>query len=287
MQDLNNKVAVVTGGASGIGRAMAERFAAAGMKIVLADIESAALEATAKEMRAAGVDIHTQLTDVSDGAAVDALAASTLDHFGAVHIVCNNAGVATAGPVWAMTEADWKFTIGVNLWGVIHGVRAFAPTMLEQDEGHFVNTASMAGLVCAPGMGVYNVTKHGVVALTETLFEDLRGQGSNVGTSVLCPAFVNTKIWDSQRNRPDALKNDAGKGDSETYENTKSTLKTVIEHAMPAAKVADAVHDAVLANRLYILTHSSSQESVAKRMGHIVSGENPTQGAPDLQSLLN
>jgi len=287
MQDLNNKVAVVTGGASGIGRAMAERFAAAGMKIVLADIESAVLEATAKEMRAAGADIHTQLTDVSDGSAVDALAANTLDHFGAVHIVCNNAGVATAGPVWTMTEADWQFTIGVNLWGVIHGVRAFAPTMIEQDEGHFVNTASMAGLVSMPGMGAYNVTKQGVVALTETLFEDLRSQGSNVGASVLCPAFVNTKIWDSQRNRPDALKNEAGKGDSETYESSKSTLKEVIEHAMPAAKVADAVHDAVLANQLYILTHSSSQESVRKRMGHIVAGENPTQGSPDLQSLLN
>ena len=284
---LEGQVAVVTGGASGIGRAMAERFAAAGMKIVLADIEASVLDSTAKEMRDAGADVLTQQTDVSDGAAVDSLAANTLDHFGAVHIVCNNAGVATAGPVWTMTQADWEFTIGVNLWGVIHGIRAFTPALLEQNEGHFVNTASMAGLVSMPNMGAYNVTKQGVVAITETLFEDLRAAGSDVGASVLCPAFVNTKIWDSQRNRPEALQNDPGSSSSGTYETSKNTLKAVIEHAMPPSQVADAVHDAVIAQQLYILTHAASGEALTKRAGHIAAGENPPVRQSDIESLLN
>lgn len=285
MQDLTNKIAVVTGGASGIGRAMADRFAADGMKLVLADIESGALEAAAKEIRETGASVLTSLTDVSDGAAVDALAAATLDHYGAAHVVCNNAGVATAGPIWTMTQADWDFTIGANLWGVIHGVRAFAPTLLEQNDGHFVNTASMAGLVSMPNMGAYNVTKQGVVAYTETLFEDLRAAESNVGASVLCPAFVRTKIWDSQRNRPDSLKNAKGAEDASNSEAGKNVLRAVIENAMPAEQIANAVHDAILAQKLYILTHEGSRAAVAKRLGHIVAGENPTVSTQSLESL--
>lgn len=164
-------------------------------------------------------------------------------------------------------------------------MRAFAPTLLQQNDGHFVNTASMAGLVSIANMGAYNVTKQGVVAYTETLFEDLRAAGSNVGASVLCPAFVRTKIWDSQRNRPDSLKNAKGSEDTSAGEAGKSVLRTVIENAMAPTKVADAVHAAVVAQKLYILTHAASRDTVAKRMGHIVAGENPTPSKANLESL--
>ena len=282
MQDLNGKVAVVTGGASGIGRAMADRFAQAGMKIVLADIETGPLEAAAKEIRETGTEVVEARTDVTDLAQVEALLATTLDAFGAAHVVCNNAGVATAGPIWEASVADWEFTLGANLWGVIYGVKTFTPVMLEQNEGHIVNTASMAGLVSGANMGAYNVSKHAVVALTETLFQDLRNAGSDVGTSVLCPAFVQSKIWDSGRNRPEALREGDDAPTSED-EDRASMLRAVIENAMPAPQVADAVHDAILENKLYILTHESSFGPVEARMRSILDGTNPAPplGTPE------
>jgi NAD(P)-dependent dehydrogenase (short-subunit alcohol dehydrogenase family) len=283
MQELNGKVAVVTGGASGIGRAMADRFAQAGMKLVLADIEVEPLAATAKEIRETGAEVVESVTDVTDLTAVEALLATTLDAFGAAHVVCNNAGVATAGPIWEASIADWEFTLGVNLWGVIHGVKTFAPVLLEQNEGHFVNTASMAGLVSGPGMGVYNVSKFGVVALTETLFGDLRNAGSDVGASVLCPAFVQSRIWDSGRNRPESLRD----ADKETLEQSErgQVLRAIIENAMPAPRVADAVHDAILAKQLYIVTHESTRGPVEQRTRNILDGTNPDAPLGDPERL--
>ena len=285
MQDLNGKVAVVTGGASGIGRAMADRFAAAGMKLVLADIERAPLEAAAKEIREGGTEVVASLTDVTDESAIEALLETTLDAYGTAHVVCNNAGVAAGGPVWEMTTSDWEFTLGANLWGVIYGVKVFAPTLLEQNEGHFVNTASMAGLVSGGNMAAYNVSKFGVVALSETLFQDLRAAESQVGVSVLCPAFVQTKIWDSERNRPEALRKERTEEEAQARAEGREVLRKVIENAMPAPKVADAVHDAILANQLYILTHESSYPAIEARMRNILDGTNPAPPLGDLESL--
>ena len=210
MKEFQGKVAVITGGASGLGRAMAERFAREGMKIVLADVDPAALAKTEAEMKAGGAAVVSARTDVSKGEDVELLARKAIDAFGAVHVVVNNAGVSPLGAVWDSTVADWQWALGVNLWGVIHGVRVFAPILLAQDaEGHIVNTASVAGLISPPGSGVYNVTKHAVVALTETLHHDLARRGAKVKCSVLCPAYVSTGIADSERSRPAALKNEA------------------------------------------------------------------------------
>ena len=200
MQNLEGKVAVVTGGASGIGRAMAERFAEAGMKLALVDIEAVALEQTAAELAADGTQVLPQLVDVAEAEQMDALAEAVLGHFGAVHVVCNNAGVVSGGPMWELTTADWEFAMRPNLWGVIHGVRVFVKHLIAQNEGHVVNTASLAGLISVPGTGPYNVTKHAVVTLSETLYGELAALGSKAGVSVLCPGFVNTRLWESDRN---------------------------------------------------------------------------------------
>src|SRR5438270_2220448 len=180
MQDLKGKVAVVTGAASGIGNAMATRFAEEGMRVVLADIEEGPLADAEKRLGDGGATVLGVPTDVSKGDQVDALAARTFDAFGTAHVVCNNAGVATGGPMWTLTESDWAWVLGVNLWGAIHGVRAFVPRLVEQGEGHVVNTASMAGLTSAPMMGPYNVSKHGVVTISETLAAELALHGSPV-----------------------------------------------------------------------------------------------------------
>ena len=284
MQHLEGRVAVVTGAASGIGLALARRLARAGMKLALADIDGDALEAAARPLRAAGSEVATRVTDVSDASAVEALRDLTLDTFGGVHVVCNNAGVGGgAGPLWTLTQKDWDYTLGPNLHGVIHGIRLFAPILVGQDEGHIVNTASMAGLVALGNMGPYNVTKYGVVALSETLFEDLRNANSDVGVSVLCPAFVRTRIWDSARNRPAALRNapDEGEVDVERIR----MLRTVIEGGLDPSVVADAVHDAILEKKLYILTHAATARYVEKRMRHIIEGTNPTPPGENLGSL--
>ena len=208
MKDLEGKVAVVTGGASGIGLAMARRFGAAGMKLALADVEKSALDRAASDLAREGFEVLCVATDVSDADSMDALGELVLGHFGSVHLLCNNAGVGGGGgSMWELTKSDWQFTIGVNLWGVIHGVRVFVPHMVEENEGHVVNTASMAGLVSVPGMAPYNVTKHAVVTLSETLHGDLAAVSAKVGVSVLCPGFVKTQIYDSNRNRPADLQN--------------------------------------------------------------------------------
>jgi NAD(P)-dependent dehydrogenase (short-subunit alcohol dehydrogenase family) len=199
---LDGRIAVVTGAASGIGRALTARFLDAGMRVVMADVEAGALERAAKELGGAP-DLLTVPTDVTRAGAVEQLAERALDAFGAVHVVCNNAGVFTGGLVWEAPEEDWAWVLGVNLWGVIHGIRTFVPILMQQDEGHVVNTASMAGVTATPLSGVYNVSKHAVVALSETLYLDLQGKGAKVGVSCVCPEAVNTGIARSERNRPE------------------------------------------------------------------------------------
>src|SRR4051794_29088134 len=178
------------------------------MRVVLADVEAGALAAAEKELRDSGAEVLAVRTDVSNGDEVDALAQAAVDAFGAVHVVCNNAGVGGGGLMQTLTTADWEWVLGVNLWGVIHGIRAFLPILLEQEEAHVVNTASMAGLVSGPFMGPYNASKFAVVAISETLFKEMSMQGLKVGVSVLCPGWVNTNIGDSERNRPASLRPD-------------------------------------------------------------------------------
>ncbi len=275
MQDLAGKVAVVTGGASGIGHALATRFAKEGMKLVLVDVESGPLAEAAKAFEASGTEVLPQQLDVSDADKMDALAENTLERFGAVHVVCNNAGVGSGGPMWELTTEDWEFALRPNLWGVIHGVRVFTKHMIAQDEGHIVNTASMAGLVSVPGMGPYNVTKHGVVTLSETLHHELAGLGSKVGVSVLCPGHVNTRIWESERNRPDELSATGPNASSEERLETREMFKSLVLASMPAERVAGRVHDAILDGTFYIHTHENVYAAVEKRMQAILDGKRP------------
>lgn len=270
---------MVTGGASGIGFAMAERFAREGAKLVLADIEATPLEEAAQKL-AAATEVLVVQTDVADAAQMDALAAKSLDRFGAIHIVCNNAGVAGGGVMWELSTEDWEFVLRVNLWGVIHGIRVFARHLVEQNEGHIVNTASMAGLISVPGMGPYNVSKHAVVTLSETLYGELQAAGSEVGVSVLCPGFVNTRIFESDRNRPDVLRNPGGELGAEEREERRKVATQFFASAMSPNAVAEKVLAAVTEKRFYILTHGGAEESVRRRMDRIIEGENPKPPEP-------
>jgi NAD(P)-dependent dehydrogenase (short-subunit alcohol dehydrogenase family) len=272
MKELQGKVAVITGGASGIGRAVAEAAASAGMKLVLADIEDGPLKETGDALGAAGADVLSVVTDVSVGSSVDNLRDKALERFGAVHLVHNNAGVAVGGPLWTVSEADWTWVLGVNLWGVIHGIRAFVPVLLDQGEGHIVNTASLAGLTSPAMLGPYNVTKHSVVTLSETLYRDLQLVGSSVGVSVLCPGFVRTGIAESERNRPDwAPPAPAGSGPD-----LQGVVRGLVAAGIDPADVAAKVLDAVRANRFYIITHDDTPAMVEIRMRDILDGRNPS-----------
>jgi NAD(P)-dependent dehydrogenase (short-subunit alcohol dehydrogenase family) len=206
VDEFEGKVAVVTGGASGIGFAMAQRFAAEGMRIVLADIEETALEGATKQLVDTGAEVLAVPTDVSVPSSVEALAAAARERFGTFHVVCNNAGVGGHGfTSWSGPREEWEWVLGVNLWGVIDGIRAFVPTLVEQNEGHVVNTASVAGLAAIPFMSPYNTSKHAVLAISEALFHELAMTGSAVKVTVLCPGFVNTRIHESVRNWLDRL----------------------------------------------------------------------------------
>jgi NAD(P)-dependent dehydrogenase (short-subunit alcohol dehydrogenase family) len=271
LKDLGGKVAVVTGAASGIGLALAGRFAAEGMKVVLADVEAAPLAAALLEIEATGATALAVRTDVQDGAAVDALAKQALDRFGAVHVVCNNAGVGGgAGPMWTLSEADWTWTLGVNLWGVIHGIRAFVPHLVAQGEGHVVNTASLAGLLTPAMMGPYVATKHAVVAISEVLAKDLQMAGSKVTVSVLCPGWVRTRIAQSGRNRPAHLPASAP-----TFPTAVQMVHDLVAEGIAPEVVADRVVEAVHEERFYVLTHPEFTGGVKHRMDDILQGNYP------------
>lgn len=279
MKDLKGRVAVVTGAASGIGRAMANSFAAEGMKVVLADIEQAALSKVADELTAGGATVIPVRADVSKAADVEALAKKTIDSFGAVHVVCNNAGVGPArGAIWELTEADWQWVLGVNLWGVIHGIRVFVPIMLEQgDEGHIVNTASIAGLLSAPFAATYCVAKHGVVTLSESLHRELAQVGSRVKVSVLCPAWVKTQLMESDRNRPQGLQN-ASDQERATPQAAmmNEAFRQLVASGTDPRDIGAAVVSAICDERFYILTHPEWKEQVRVRMEDILEERVPS-----------
>lgn len=279
MDTVQDKVAVVTGAASGIGRAMAGAFSAAGMKVVLADIEKEALDEAVAVLVNGGAEAIAVPTDVSDANQVEALREATLSAFGAAHVICNNAGVAAGGKAWEQTVADWEWVLGVNLWGVIHGVRTFTPLLLEQGEGHIVNTASMAGLTSPPMMASYNVTKHAVVTLSETLFAELAMEPSAVGVSVLCPGWVNTRINEADRNRPGGSVEVPEADDSvEATERVaiREMLGSFLASGLSPTSVADQVLDAVLTKRFYILTHPEWKPMISGRVERIVADLEPT-----------
>jgi NAD(P)-dependent dehydrogenase (short-subunit alcohol dehydrogenase family) len=277
MKEFSGKVAVITGAGSGFGREFAQIGARLGMKLALADVNVDALEESASGLRAQGADVLAQPCDVSQGAQVQALADATLARFGAIHLAFNNAGVAgTGGFIWENSEADWKWTLGVNLWGVVHGIRVFVPIMLAQDcDCHVVNTASVAGLVSPQMMGVYNVSKHAVVAASETLYQDLRVSDARVGVSVLCPAFVPTGIFDSHRNRPEALRNTVPPTESQKAAQRQGE-QAVRSGKLTAADVAERTFDAIRDNRFYVLTHPRILQSVELRMQDILAQRNPS-----------
>ncbi len=278
--DLRGKTAVITGAASGLGREFARVAAAASMKLVLVDVDAAGLDALRAEFDGRAEAI-CRVVDVADGAQVHDLAAATHAAFGDVHLLFNNAGVGTAGLIWESSERDWTWTLGVNLWGVIHGMRAFVPRMLEaarrdpQYRARIVNTASMAGLVNPPTSGVYNVSKHAVVSLSETLHHDLALVTQQVRCSVLCPFFVPTGIHDSQRNRPASLANDEAQTPSQLAAQ-QMVAKAVTHGRVSAADVARMTFAAIADDRFYIVSHPQALESVRLRAEDIVSLRNPT-----------
>jgi NAD(P)-dependent dehydrogenase (short-subunit alcohol dehydrogenase family) len=274
MQELDGRVAVVTGGASGIGLALARRFATRGMRIVIGDVEEPALKAAVDELTDGGADVIGVPTDVTDPEQVEELARAAEKRFGAIHIACNNAGVGAGGLSWEAPLETWQWVIGVNLWGVIHGVRSFVPRIIEQDAGHVVNTASVAGLVAAPFMGPYNASKHAVVAISETLHHELALMAPHVKVSVLCPAWVNTRIGESERNRPGHL---AVEG-SEEESVMQSALAGFLANGLDPAAVAERVHDAIVADRFWVLTHDNEDAwmtAVRNRAQSVTEGINP------------
>lgn len=279
MRDLAGKVAVVTGGAAGIGLAMARRFAAEGMRIVLADIERPVLEHAGEELARSGADVLTVPTDVSLADDVTALAATTLEHYGDVHLVCNNAGVGSRGlPIAELPLDDFAWVIGVNLFGVIHGIHEFLPHLRANGVGHIVNTASISGLYHLPRMGPYNASKAAVIALSETLRFELDAEGSGVGVSVLCPSWVRTNITTSDRNRPErfayTLETEQMAHAADYKAKRREQLATI---ALDPAEIAAQVCDAVQSDRFYVLTHPESVALFEQRARRIVAGENPVE----------
>jgi NAD(P)-dependent dehydrogenase (short-subunit alcohol dehydrogenase family) len=280
MKTFRDKVVVITGGASGLGREFANVAAREGMKLVLADVQRDALERAANELKAQGASVTAMICDVRKGEQVQALADAAVAEFGAVHLLFNNAGVGSGGLIWENTEADWEWVMGVNVWGVIHGVRIFTKLMLDAAsrdpsfEGHIVNTASMAGLLNAPAMGVYNVSKHAVVSLSETLYQDLQLVGAPIGASVLCPYFVPTGISQSHRNRPEDVRMTQGPTASQLAAQAM-TDKAVSSGKVTAVDVAEITFKAIADGQFYIYSHPGALAGVQERMEHIVAATNP------------
>ena len=294
MKQFKDQVAVITGAASGFGREFAVIGARLGMKLVLADVQDDALAAVAQELSTQGVQVLAQHCDVRKADSVQALADATMARFGAVHLLFNNAGVGSGGLMWENTQADWEWVLGVNLWGVIHGVRIFTPLMLEcarkdpSYAGHIVNTASMAGLLNAPTMGIYNVSKHAVVSLSESLYQDLHLVAAPIGVSVLCPYFVPTGISQSHRNRPQDVASQARPTTSQLAAQAMSE-KAVSSGKVSASQVAQMTFDAIGNDQFYIYSHPQALGHVQKRMEEIISQTNPGDpyaGAEHVRDML-
>lgn len=293
MKNFADKVAVITGAASGFGREFALIGARLGMKLVLADVQQDALDVVKAELEDQGAQVLALRCDVRHAHEVQALADATMQRFGAVHLVFNNAGVGSGGLIWENTQADWEWVLGVNLWGVIHGVRIFTNLMLEcaktdpEYEGHIVNTASMAGLLNAPTMGVYNVSKHAVVSLTETLYQDLQLAQAPIGASVLCPYFVPTGISQSHRNRPEDVA--SGKVTASQKVAQSMTDKAVTSGKVSASEVAENTFKAIRDQQFYIFSHPAALANVQERMEDILALRNPGdpyKAAPHIRDML-
>ena len=294
MKNFAGRTAVITGAGSGFGLEVSRLAAGRGMNLVLVDVQADALERAADEMRKLGAEVLPARIDVSSAAAVEALGQQTRERFGAPNLVFNNAGIGSGGLIWENTLKDWEWVLGVNLMGVVHGVRVFTPMMLEaakQDpswQGHIVNTASMAGLVNMPNMGVYNVSKHAVVSLSETLYQDLHLVTDQIGASVLCPFFVPTGITQSDRNRPETLRDDAPLTRSQLIGRAMSE-KAVGSGKVSAADVARFVFEAVENDRFYIYSHPRALSSVQARLEDVMQGRNPSDpfaGRADIGAQL-
>jgi len=287
MKEFAGKVAVITGAASGIGRAIAEQSVRAGMKVVLADIEEGPLAEAGAELEAMGGAVLCVKTDVSKRGEVEELARQAFDAFGAVHLLFNNAGVAAGGAPWEATWNDWEWVIGVDLWGVIHGVKIFTPLMLAQNtECHIVNTASAAGLTAGGFSAPYSVSKHAVVALSESLFLTLQQRKSQVGVSVLCPGITRTNVAYAERNRPEDLRNEPTPLSPEMQAG-RAAIQAVLAGAMPPSQVAEIVFDAIGKEQFYIFTHPEWTELIRLRTSKLLAMENPENPAPLLARILN
>lgn len=276
MEDLTGRVAVVTGGASGIGLAMAERLAGAGMRLAIADIEKDALDAAAKQLADAGAEVLAVPTDVSKPHAVEAFADQVRERYGAFHVVCNNAGVSGHGyTTWDSPLSEWQWVLGVNLWGVINGLRAFVPALVEQDEGHVVNTASMAGLTTLPFMAPYSATKHAVLAISEALYHELAMLGSAVKVTVLCPGFIKTRIADANRNWLEHLGPEPSR-DSPAAEMIEPLVRGLVEAGKPPEELAEQVLDAIRTERFLVITEPETCRSAADIRAAMLEGSDPS-----------
>lgn len=275
MKQFANRVAVITGAASGFGLEFARQAASRGMHLVLADVEADALESASAELRSTGTKVLSCVTDVSNAERVTHLADRAFAEFGAVHLLFNNAGVAPVGLVWEHSAADWQWVLGVNVIGVANGLRSFVPRMLAQgDDSHIVNTASVAGFISPTTMGLYNASKHAVVTISETLHHDLRSVGSSIGVTVLCPAFVPTGIARSERNRPASAVND--QAPSEATRRAQAVMERAVSAGrLSATDIAVMTFQAIEARQFYLFTHPAILPAVARRQAAIASGAEP------------
>lgn len=274
MQELKGKVAVVTGAASGIGRALADMFAGQGMRVVLSDVEEGPLQEATAALTDGGAEAIGVHADVSVAEQVEQLAVRSYEAFGAVHVLCNNAGVGAGGSAsWALTMKDWQWVLGVNLYGVLHGIQSFVPRMIEGGEpGHILNTASLAGLTSPPFMAPYNVSKHAVVTLSESLHQELAMKGVDIRVSVVCPGFVKTRIADSGRNRPKGL------AEASDDHAVNQLVSAAVHHGMDPSRVAELVLEGMREGKTYILTHPEMSENIQRRTERILEGHLPTDG---------